>query len=84
MNFYLSSFGLGDQVEKLRELAAGRRLGFVPNAMDHIAPAARTSSNAQGIAALREIRIESEELDLRGYFAAPHLLRSALSEFGGV
>ena len=84
MKLYLSSFGLGDASDRLREMASGRRLGFIPNALDHVEEAARSSSNAQRLGELRELGVSADVIDLRDYFGRRNELRSALAEFGGV
>lgn len=84
MNLYLSSFGFGNDVETLKRMAAGRKLGFVPNALDHVQPDARERSNDQGLADLRELGIEATNLDLARYFARPSELEAALSQVAGL
>jgi hypothetical protein len=37
MKFYLSSFKLGNETEKLKALLPNGRIGFVPNALDFTA-----------------------------------------------
>lgn len=84
MDLYLSSFEFGDQVEILRRLACGRRLGFIPNALDHAQPESRARSNAQRVAELESLGIDTTVLDLTTYFGTPTKLRAALSELDGL
>lgn len=84
MQLYLSSFRIGDRSDDLRTMAAGRTLGFVPNAMDHVESEARESSNVRSLAEIRNLGIEVEVLDLRRYFGEPHDLRARLRGLGGV
>jgi len=36
MKLYLSSYGFGNQVDKLKAFASNRCIGFIPNALDHV------------------------------------------------
>lgn len=84
MRLYLSSFRIGDRAVELVDLVAGRTIGFVPNAMDHVPQAARTASNARSLADLTAIGIAVVELDLRQYFGDAQRLSRALDTVGGV
>lgn len=35
MKFYLSSYKIGNETEELKELARGKKIGFIPNALDY-------------------------------------------------
>lgn len=84
MRLYLSSFGIGDQAAELLERVAGRTIGFVPNAMDHVTPIARAESNARSRADLTSLGIAVVELDLREFFGDARGLAQALDSVGGV
>jgi dipeptidase E len=84
MRLYLSSFRIGDRADELVELVAGRPIGFVPNAMDHVPSAARAASNARSVVDLTALGIAAVELDLRQYFNDAHGLVRALDSVGGV
>lgn len=84
MRLYLSSFRVGARAAKLLELVDGRTIGFIPNAMDHVAPAARAASNVRSRADLTSLGIALVELDLREFFGDPLGLAQALHSIGGV
>jgi dipeptidase E len=84
MQFYLSSFGLGDQVDALKRMAAGRTVGFVPNAFDNAEPQIRAERNGARLAELQALGIDVETLDLASYFADPHGLRAAVAKLDGL
>lgn len=84
MHLYLSSFRVGGRAEELRSLAAGRPIGFVPNALDHVTPGARAESNARSLTEVRDAGLDVRPLDLRDYFGDPRALRAALAPLGGV
>ena len=84
MKLYLSSFGFGDQAEKLRALASGRRMGFIPNALDHVEAGARAASNTQRLNEFKDLGIDAEVLDLSEYFGVSADLKAKLASLGGV
>lgn len=84
MKLYLSSFGVGNRESELRSLAAGRRLGFIPNALDGVEADTREDSNVRSLSQVRELGLEVETFDLRQYFGAVEELRADLAELDGV
>ncbi len=84
MKFYLSSYGIGQESEKLKQLAQGKKIWFIPNAMDAVEPEARAASNEKHIQGLVELGIEVEMLDLREYFGKSELLAKKLATLWGV
>jgi dipeptidase E len=84
MQLYLSSFEFGNEVDTLKRLAAGRRLGFIPNALDHVQPANREKSNNQRLAELRGLGIDAIVLDLASFFGKPDALRAAVDDVDGL
>jgi dipeptidase E len=84
MHLYLSSFRIGNRASELQELADGRRLGFVPNALDFVPSDRRTESNAAELRRIRDLGLEVEPLDLSEFFGAPDRLSSYLDELQGV
>lgn len=84
MNFYLSSFRIGNEPATLRRLAAGRTLGFVPNAIDHLAADDRAASNAQVLQEVRGVGLDVELLDLQSYLGKSAELGAKLGSLGGV
>jgi len=84
MKLYLSSYKLGKETAKLRELAHGKKIGFIPNAVDNIEPEAWNESNQRNMNDLAELGIAVEMLDLREYFGKAQQLESRLEKLGGV
>src|SRR5689334_9393331 len=84
MHLYLSSFRVGDRRAELIELMAGRTVGFVPNAMDHVEPRARSDSNARSRLEITSLGLELVELDLREYFGDARRLAERLDDIAGV
>jgi dipeptidase E len=84
MHLYLSSFRVGGRADELRSLAAGRPIGFVPNALDHVARDARAESNTRSLTDVRGVGLDVRPVDLRDYFGDPRALRAALAPLGGV
>jgi dipeptidase E len=84
MKLYLSSFRLGDRADVLMEMAAGRVLGVVPNALDHVAEETRATWHAGALAEVRALGIGAETLDLQDYFGRTDALERRLREIGGV
>ena len=84
MKLYLSSYGFGNQVDKLKAFASNRCIGFIPNALDHVEAEARAVNNAQRLQELRDLGIDAEILDLTEYFGASASLKTKLPKLGGV
>lgn len=88
MNFYISSFRVGDAVDVLRSFAPrdGRKVGFIPNAVDFTGhdPERRRSGIAYDCGQLEAAGIQPELLDLRDYFRAPDRLAAKLDTLGGI
>jgi len=84
MELYLSSYGFGNQVDKLKDFASKRCIGFIPNALDHVEAEVRAVSNAQRLKELKDLGIDAEILDLTKYFGASANLKAKLAKLGGV
>ena len=65
-------------------MAAGRLLGFVPNAPDHVAEKERAAWDASTLAEVRDLGIGVETLDLRHYFGRTSALKRKLQQLVGV
>jgi dipeptidase E len=65
-------------------MTAGRRIGFIPNAMDAVPQHERESSNAASLWEVQNVGIAIETLDLRLYFGAAGALAEKLDTFDGV
>ncbi|USN45312.1 MAG: Type 1 glutamine amidotransferase-like domain-containing protein [Candidatus Woesearchaeota archaeon] len=84
MKYYLSSFKIGNEPEKLKQLVNNRTIGFIPNSLDHVPEPQRSESNQKNMQDLTDLGIRVELLDLRAYFGKNELLRKKLKELGGV
>lgn len=83
MKFYLSSYKLGGETDKLKTLVDGRKIAFIPNAIDHIEQESRKQSNEKNMKDLSDIGIDVEMLDLKDYFGKKHELQKKIEvEFG--
>ncbi len=85
MKFYLSSYKVGNETEKLKKLVPkGKKLGFIPNAWDYVEPEARKQSNEKNMKDLIDLGINVEMLDLQDYFGKKDKLKKKIDELGGV
>lgn len=87
MRFYLSSYKLGNEPEKLLALFSNNKsVGYIPNALDFTQadPQRRKEHIAKDMAGLREIGLAPSLLDLRGYFGNKEALKSEIQTLGGL
>jgi len=85
MKFYLSSYKIGKETEKLKSLVpTGKKLGFIPNALDYRDTDYRRDSNEKNMKDLTDLGIEVEMLDLQDYFNKKEALIRRISELGGI
>lgn len=85
MKFYLSSYKIGDKSDKLKSLVPkGKKLGFIPNALDYVGAEKRIESNEKNMKDLADLGIDVEMLDLQKYFGKKEELKKKISELGGV
>ena len=84
MQFYLSSYKLGNSVKKLKKLLPkNKRTAYIPNALDFSDDLERRQKSTQAdIQELQEIGLEVQILDLRDYFGRETKLYNKLGEFG--
>lgn len=84
MILYLSSYGFGNQVERLRDLVSGpRRAAVIANALDFSTDLVRKEANVDAaIDRLQKLEFAASEIDLKLYFRNPEGLRQELEEFG--
>jgi len=72
MKFYLSSYKLGNEIEKLKSLVSKNKnkLGYIPNALDFSKadPEEKTKHIESDMNDLKAIGFDVELLDLRDYF----------------
>ena len=85
MRFYLSSYKVGNETEKLKRMVpAGKKLGFIPNALDYVDALPRKESNEKNMRDLTTLGIDVEMLDLQDYFGKSKELQKKVGELGGV
>ncbi len=86
MKFYLSSFRLGGQAGKLREMIPYGKIGYIPNARDYSNPdiERRKDSITLDILLLQNLGIQVEEVDLKNYFNKKDELKKKLDELGAI
>lgn len=85
MRFYLSSYKLGNEVDKLRELipAKNKKTAFISNALDFSNDFERRKKSEQSdIDDLTGLGLDVELVDLRNYFGRQDKLEKKLSECG--
>jgi dipeptidase E len=87
MNFYLSSYNFGNEIEKLKTLIpSNKKIALIDNAKDAVGfdPELRKNICSQQIEQLHQIGFLAEELDLKDYFGKETELRKELNTFGAV
>ncbi len=86
MKFYLSSYKLGNEVEKLAEMASNnKKMAYIPNALDAWNEIGkRKRYERKDMAQLGKIGFKVERLDLRDYFDKKKALKKKLGGFGAV
>ena len=87
MKFYLSSYKIGNETEKLKELIPeNNKCGYIPNALDFTKadPERRKKHMDSDRQALNEVGFKVEVLDLKEYFGRPNELQKKMSELGAV
>ena len=86
MKFYLSSYKLGNEITKLKELipADNKKTAYISNALDFSDDLERRKQSEQAdIEQLKEVGLNDvEKIDLRDYFGKKAKLEKKLSEFG--
>src|SRR5262245_1109854 len=89
MRFYLSSYKLGDAIEKLKALLprANKKIAYISNALDWSNDFERRKrGEREDIEQLQALGpgLEIEKLDLRGYFGNQEGLKLKLLTFGTI
>jgi dipeptidase E len=88
MNFYLSSYKLGNETEKLQELVkkTNGNIGYIPNSLDftYVDPVKRKENIRSDIVDLEQYGAKVEILDLKDYFGKSDELEKELNKLGGV
>jgi hypothetical protein len=70
MKYYLSSYELGNETEKLKNLIPKGKIGYIPNARNFTGadPERRAKRNENDMGSLRKLGFEVEILNLQDYF----------------
>jgi dipeptidase E len=85
MKFYLSSYKIGNQAEKLKKLVPQNSIGYIANALDHTTDFERLRQhNERDIQALKDLGLEVEQIDLREYFSKSDNLKNKLDKLGAI
>jgi len=86
MKFYLSSYKIGEQSEKLKQLVPNRKIGYIPNAFDFSSASfeRRQKHIEKDMESLKELGLKCELLDLKSYFGNQDSLRNKLKELQAV
>lgn len=86
MKYYLSSYEIGNEKEKLKKLVPKGKIGYIPNARDSTGtdPERRLKRNKNDMSSLRELGLEVESLDLQDYFGKRDELKKKLEELGAI
>lgn len=85
MKFYLSSYKLGNEIAKLKELipAENKKTAYISNALDFSDDLERRKKSEQSdIEQLKELNLDIEIIDLRNYFNKQSDLKEELAKFG--
>ena len=84
MKFYLSSYKIGNEADKLKTLAAGNvKTAYISNALDFSSDMERRKQSEESdINQLKQAELEPELLDLRNYFGKKDELKNKLNKFG--
>ena len=83
LHLYLSSYRIGDHGHRLAELANGKTALVVSNALDFSDDTARLKiGREREIAALSDLGISAEPLDLRDYFSSRESISERVAEAG--
>lgn len=86
MKFYLSSYRLGNETEKLKQMVPNKKIGYIPNALDFTGADSERRANhiEKDVISLRELGLEVEVVDLRNYFYKVDKLKVKLDELGAI
>ncbi|MDP3900562.1 MAG: Type 1 glutamine amidotransferase-like domain-containing protein [bacterium] len=86
MKYYLSSYEIGNETEKLKTLIPKGKIGYIPNARDFTGsdPERRAKRNEKDMGSLRELGLEVEMINLCDYFGKRNKLKNKLEELGAI
>jgi dipeptidase E len=88
MKYYLSSFKLGNETSKLKDLVSktNKKFGYIPNAIDFTSadPVRKFKHIEDDMNDIRQYGVEIEVLDLKNYFGKKEVLKTKLGTLGGL
>jgi dipeptidase E len=86
VKYYLSSYEIGDETERLKNLVSKGKIGYIPNARDFTGadPERRAKRNEKDMGSLRELGLAVEMLNLQDYFGKQEELKNKLGELGAI
>ncbi len=88
MKYYLSSFKLGNETSKLKDLASKTigNFGYIPNALDFTSadPVRKAKHIQDDMDDIRNYGVDIETLDLKDYFGKREELKSKISSLSGL
>lgn len=86
MKFYLSSYEIGNETEKLKKLVSKNRIGYIPNARDFTGadPDRVIKRNQKDMSSLSELSLKVEMLNLQNYFNKKEELNNKIKELGAI
>ncbi len=87
MKFYLSSYKIGNQPDKLLALFSdNKKVGYIPNALDFTGadPERRMRHIESDMRSLNETGLQSELTNLKEYFHNEKALKEKIRTFGGI
>jgi dipeptidase E len=86
MKYYLSSYELGNETEKLKALALKGKIGYIPNARDFTTadPERKAKRTINDMNSLRDCGLEVELINLQDYFGKRDELKKKLEELGAI
>lgn len=83
MKWYLSSFKIGNEPEKLKNLlSVNKKAVYISNGFDFARPESQKKHRDWDVKDLEGIGLSVESLDLRDYFGKLDQLRQKIKEFG--
>lgn len=85
MKLYLSSYQIGDKINKLKDLIPknNHKTAYISNALDFSDDLERRKQGEQfDINQLTEVGMEVEQFDLRNYFNQPNKIKKDIAKYG--
>lgn len=86
MKYYLSSYELGSETEKLKALVPKGKIAYIPNARDFTGadPDRKAKRTTNDMNSLGELGLEVELVNLQDYFGRKNELKKKLEDLGAI